>query len=78
MGRTNPTSTMTAREFVAAEQPRLLDELDDLQLTTALAEAERQGLALARRLGVDVRRIDCLATFGRLFSLDRDGTNSQA
>ena len=53
MGKTNPTSTLTAREFVAIEQPQLLDGLDDFGLSQVLAEVERRGFALAQRLGVD-------------------------
>ncbi len=51
--RTNPTQTLTVREFAAAAGPDRLKGLSEADLDLALDEAERRGMDLARRLGVD-------------------------
>jgi hypothetical protein len=51
--RTNPTQTLTVKDFAAAARPESLRGLSDAEAEVALEDAERRGMELARRLGVD-------------------------
>lgn len=51
--RTNPTSTLTVRDYADATRPDSLKGLSDEKFALALEDADRRGMALARRLGVD-------------------------
>lgn len=51
--RTDPTTTVTAREFANAVQPPNLQGLSEHDATALIADVERRGMELARRLGVD-------------------------
>ena len=51
--RTNPTATVTAREFADAVHPMTLTGLTEIAAAAAIADAERRGMDLARLLGVD-------------------------
>ncbi len=51
--RTNPTQTLTIRAFAAAACPESLQGLSEADAEVALEDAERRGMELARRLGVD-------------------------
>lgn len=52
MGKLNPTFTLTAREFVAVEEPLMVHGLDDEQLVGVIIDAEKKASVLARRLGL--------------------------
>lgn len=51
--RTNPTQTLTVRDFAETVSPASLDGLSGSEIELALDDAERRGMDLARRLGVD-------------------------
>lgn len=51
--RTNPTQTLTVRDFAAAACPESLQGLSEAEAEVALEDAERRGMELAQRLGVD-------------------------
>lgn len=51
--RTNPTSTLTVRDFAQTVSPEAWNGLTEAGVAVALDEAERRGMDLARRLGVD-------------------------
>jgi hypothetical protein len=51
--RTNPTSTLTVRDYADAARPDSLNGLSAEDSARALEDAERRGMDLARRLGVD-------------------------
>jgi hypothetical protein len=51
--RTNPTSTLTVRDFADAARPDSMAGLSEAAMALALEDAERRGMDLARRLGVD-------------------------
>lgn len=51
--RTTPTSTLTVREFAQATFPEAMKGLTEADVAVALDEADRRGMDLARRLGVD-------------------------
>jgi hypothetical protein len=51
--RTNPTTTVTVKEFADVVLPAGLEGLSEAELAKELASAEGRGMDLARRLGVD-------------------------
>ena len=51
--RTDPTTPVTVRDYVAAVKPRSLTSISPPDADLILARAEIRGMEMARRLGVD-------------------------
>jgi hypothetical protein len=51
--RTNPTTPVTVRDYVAVAKPRLLASIPTPEAEIIIARAEIRGLEMTRRLGVD-------------------------
>lgn len=51
--RTNPTTPVTVRDYVAAVKPRSLASIPTPEADVIIARAEIRGMEMARRLGVD-------------------------